>query len=82
MTDYWRIKEHLSLVENSVLKLRRLIKIGGREAVEIEAIFLRHNYCVLLHIRKDSFFDIRIIRLEKEVRELLQEAYSFLNGGE
>lgn len=75
-TDYYRIREHLNLMENSILKLKKLLKLGGREAIEMETQFLKSNYNVLLYIKNtysDTIFDTRIDGLEKEAKELLNK---------
>lgn len=79
-TDYCRINEQLSIMKVSILRLKKLLKHGFGDAIENEAAFLKFNYQILLDMKNkydNEFFDAGILRLENEVGELLEEAYSF-----
>ncbi len=80
-TDYWRIQEQIHLIEESLKWLKKALRYGTQKEIEFEASSVQSNLELLRHIRGhfiDSYFDIRMTKLEKEAKNLLLKANSII----
>lgn len=80
-TEYWRIKEQAEMVEDSIKRVRQVLKSGAQEAVDRETVCLRFNLEILLEFRKSFLgadMDMSLSRLEIEAQKLLDESHSYM----